>query len=198
MKFTDQRIKAISELCESRRARRRCRADAQQPRAPSVIGNKIVKLFGWEAPYLAKVHSLRQAELVGIRKLLIIRSANQAIAMRCVQLSLCTAAYAGTNNSYHVLPALPSIPVLASVVVFATYAAMGQTQRPAEIWTSLSLLNLLRMPLMLLPNSLSTITDAHSALKRLLPASFGIGSCFSGLSILIPTTRLCRSSYLKP
>lgn len=65
-----------------------------------------------------------------------------------------------------------SIPTLAAVVVFALrYAALGHPQSPAEIWTSLSLLNLLRMPLMALPNSLSAITDAHSAMKRLLPVS---------------------------
>ena len=42
-------------------------------------------------------------------------------------------------------------------------------QNPAEIWTSLALLNLLRAPLMMLPNSLSTMTDALSALTNLVP-----------------------------
>ena len=92
---------------------------------------------------LARVHEMRRKEMVGVRKLLIIRAANQAIAM--------------------------SIPLLASVVTFAVYSATGHSQDPAQIWTSISLLNLLRMPLMLLPNSLSTITDAFSALKRLTP-----------------------------
>ncbi|ORY70608.1 ABC transporter [Leucosporidium creatinivorum] len=122
MVFTDSRIKTISEI---------------------LMGIKVIKMFAWEKPYLAKVHHLRQRELRGIRKLLIIRSANQAVAM--------------------------SIPTLAAVVVFAVYAATGHTQSPAEIWTSLSLLNLLRMPLMALPNSLSAITDAHSAMQRLVP-----------------------------
>lgn len=79
----------------------------------------------------------------GIRKLLTIRAANQAVAL--------------------------SIPTLGAVVAFAAYAAAGNQQTPAEIWTSLSLLNLLRMPLMLLPNSLSVITDAYAALERLIP-----------------------------
>lgn len=72
-----------------------------------------------------------------------IRSANQAIAL--------------------------SIPTLASVIVFAVYAVLGHEQDPATIWTTISLLNLLRFPLMMLPNSLSTITDAYSACKRLVP-----------------------------
>ena len=44
-----------------------------------------------------------------------------------------------------------SIPTLAAVIVFAVYAATGHSQQPAEIWTTLSMLNLLRMPLMALP-----------------------------------------------
>ncbi|KAM0786475.1 hypothetical protein ACM66B_001934 [Microbotryomycetes sp. NB124-2] len=122
MRFTDERIKTISEI---------------------LMGIKVIKMFSWEVPYMAKVHQLRRSELRGIRQLLVIRAFTQAIAM--------------------------SIPTLAAVVVFATYSATGHRQSPAEIWTSLSLLNLLRMPLMLLPNSLSAITDAHSALQRLLP-----------------------------
>ncbi|ORY64744.1 P-loop containing nucleoside triphosphate hydrolase protein [Leucosporidium creatinivorum] len=122
MKWTDSRIKLISEL---------------------LAGIKIIKLFAWETPYNEKVHDLRQRELVGVRKLLVIRAANQAVAM--------------------------SIPTLAAVVVFAVYAATGHSQQPSQIWTTLSLLNLLRVPLMALPGSLGAITDAHSALTRLVP-----------------------------
>ncbi|GAA5962545.1 hypothetical protein JCM21900_003672 [Sporobolomyces salmonicolor] len=108
-----------------------------------LTGIKIIKLFAWEVPMTEKVGVSRKRELGGIRKLLTIRAANQAFAL--------------------------SIPVLASVIVFAVYSVTGHTQNPAEIWTSLSLLNLLRFPLMMLPNSLSTITDAYSACKRLTP-----------------------------
>lgn len=104
---------------------------------------KIVKLFAWEEPLLAKVSESRRKELNGIRGLLAIRSANQAIAL--------------------------SIPTLAAVVVFGVYSVTGHDQDAATIWTSISLLNLLRFPLMMLPNSLSTITDAASACKRLVP-----------------------------
>ncbi|GAA6015718.1 hypothetical protein JCM10207_008773 [Rhodosporidiobolus poonsookiae] len=119
---TDDRIKTISEL---------------------LSGIKIVKFFAWESPLLEKVANSRRKELGGLRKMLSIRAATQALAL--------------------------TIPTLASVVVFAVYAATGHTQDPAEIWTSLSLLNILRFPLMLLPNSLSTSADAYSALKNLIP-----------------------------
>ncbi|GAA5895556.1 uncharacterized protein JCM6883_001546 [Sporobolomyces salmoneus] len=122
MVHTDSRLKTITEF---------------------LAGIKIVKLFAWEEPLLAKVSESRRKELNGIRKLLSIRSTNQAIAL--------------------------SIPTLAAVVVFSVYSVTGHDQDPATIWTSISLLNLLRFPLMMLPNSLSTITDAASACKRLVP-----------------------------
>lgn len=121
MVFTDRRIAMISEL---------------------LLGIRVVKLFGWEKPYLAKVHKYRTDELRGIRRLLTIRAGNQALAL--------------------------SVPILSSVVVFVTYSLTGHAQNPAVIWTSLSLLNLLRMPLMMLPNSLSTMTDAYNAMGRLI------------------------------
>lgn len=60
-----------------------------------------------------------------------------------------------------------SLPVIASVLAFTTYAKVGNTTNPAEIFTSLTLFNLLRMPLMMLPVGLSTVTDAMAALQRL-------------------------------
>ncbi|GAA6060372.1 hypothetical protein JCM10212_004556 [Sporobolomyces blumeae] len=122
MAHTDKRLKTISEF---------------------LAGIKIIKLFAWEEPLLSRVGESRRKELNGIRGLLSIRCANQAIAL--------------------------SMPTIAGVVVFSVYAVTGHAQDPAEIWTTLSLLNLLRFPLMMLPNSLSTITDAYSACKRLTP-----------------------------
>lgn len=61
-----------------------------------------------------------------------------------------------------------SVPLLSSILVFITYSATGHEQSPAVIWTAISLLNLLRMPMMMLPQSLSTITDASNAMDRLV------------------------------
>ncbi|GAA5898535.1 hypothetical protein JCM6882_007809 [Rhodosporidiobolus microsporus] len=106
-------------------------------------GIRIVKTFAWEQPLVEQVAASRRKELGGLRKILSIRAANRAVAM--------------------------SIPTLASVIVFAIYSLTGHDQDPAEIWTSLSLLNLLRFPLMMLPNSLNTSVDAYSAMKNLVP-----------------------------
>jgi hypothetical protein len=84
-KHTDDRIKSISEL---------------------LSGIRVVKFFAWEAPIVSKVGESRRRELGGIRKLLTIRAATQALAM--------------------------SLPVLSSVLVFAVYSLTGHAQaRPA-------------------------------------------------------------------
>ncbi|KAH9013251.1 ABC transporter [Lactarius hengduanensis] len=60
-----------------------------------------------------------------------------------------------------------STPTLASVVAFLVYAGSGHQLTPAVIFSSLTWFQLLRMPLMMLPLSLSTITDARNAIGRL-------------------------------
>lgn len=65
MKWTDSRIKLISELRTSPSLLLRPRSRKADP-LPSFIvsGIKIIKLFAWEKPYNEKVHNLRQHELV--------------------------------------------------------------------------------------------------------------------------------------
>lgn len=43
-----------------------------------------------------------------------------------------------------------SLPALASVIAFVTYSATGHDLEPSIIFTSLTLFNLLRLPLMFL------------------------------------------------
>ncbi|KAG8935993.1 hypothetical protein FRC02_005189 [Tulasnella sp. 418] len=89
------------------------------------------------------ISQIRHNELVGVRRILFIKAANQAIAF--------------------------SVPALASVLAFVTYALLGKPLDPAVIFTSLSLFSLLRQPLMFLPRALSAWTDARNALGRLTP-----------------------------
>ncbi|KAM0751625.1 P-loop containing nucleoside triphosphate hydrolase protein [Meredithblackwellia eburnea MCA 4105] len=105
-------------------------------------GMRVIKFFAWEVPYLEKLGKIRDAEMSHVRGLLIIRAANTAIAM--------------------------SLPMLATVIAFLIYSGTGHNQDPAIIFTSLTLFTLLRLPLMMLPMSLSTITDAYNALGRLI------------------------------
>ena len=66
-----------------------------------------------------------------IRSLLLIRSGNNAIAM--------------------------SMPAIASVLAYITYSASGHQLLPASIFSSLTLFNLLRLPLMFLRESVDPL-----------------------------------------
>ncbi|KAI0925971.1 hypothetical protein AcV5_008554 [Taiwanofungus camphoratus] len=120
MGWTDKRSKLLQEL---------------------LGGMKIIKYFSWEVPYLKRIEELRSKEMSYIRSLLLIRSANNAIAV--------------------------SLPALASVISFVVYAATGHSLSAANIFSSLTLFNLLRMPLMFLPLSLGATADAKNAIDRL-------------------------------
>ncbi|KAK7051247.1 hypothetical protein VNI00_004747 [Paramarasmius palmivorus] len=120
MAFTDRRAKLLQELLN---------------------GMKVIKFFAWEEPFLQRVAEYRQREMGYVRTLLLIRSANNAVAM--------------------------SLPVLASVLAFLVYALTGHDLNPANIFASLTLFQLLRLPLMMLPISLSSIADASNATQRL-------------------------------
>ncbi|KZV93776.1 ABC transporter [Exidia glandulosa HHB12029] len=104
-------------------------------------GIRILKLFAWEVPFLKRIAEFRGKETGYIRELLILRSINNAVAF--------------------------SMPVFAAVVAFLTYSLTGHDLDPAIIFSSLSLFNLLRLPLMFLPVSLSAIADAANAVSRL-------------------------------
>ncbi|RPD61094.1 P-loop containing nucleoside triphosphate hydrolase protein [Lentinus tigrinus ALCF2SS1-7] len=120
MLWTDKRAKLLQELLGSM---------------------KIIKYFAWEEPYLKRIAELRGKEMGYVRSLLVIRSANNAVAV--------------------------SLPALASVLAFVVYSATGHSLDAANIFASLTLFQLLRMPLMFLPVALSTSADAYNATQRL-------------------------------
>ncbi|PWN27227.1 hypothetical protein BDZ90DRAFT_232770 [Jaminaea rosea] len=104
-------------------------------------GMRIVKSFGFEVNFLKRLDFIRRKELQGIRKILTLRSFVNAVSF--------------------------SLPTLAAVIAFLIYSALGHDLNPANIFTALTLFQLLRMPLMFLPLSLSAGTDAYNAFLRL-------------------------------
>ncbi|KAI9463349.1 ABC transporter [Lactarius psammicola] len=104
-------------------------------------GIKLIKFFAWEVPFLKRVAGYRKREMSYVRTLLLVRAANIAMFI--------------------------STPALASVVAFLVYAGSGHQLTPAVIFSSLTWFQLLRLPLMMLPLSLSTIADARNAIGRL-------------------------------
>ncbi|KIO14748.1 hypothetical protein M404DRAFT_17610 [Pisolithus tinctorius Marx 270] len=104
-------------------------------------GMKVIKFFAWEVPFLKRISEFRRLEMGYIRTLLILRAAMNAVAL--------------------------SLPALASVIAFITYSLLGHPLDAATVFSSLTLFNLLRMPLMMFPMSISTISDAATACDRL-------------------------------
>lgn len=140
MRFTDSRSRLLQVLLtivhkEASRANMICCLQ-------ELLGSfAIVKYFTLERPFLERIGGIRWSELQGIRSILLIKAANQSIAM--------------------------SLPTLAAVVSFLCYAGIGNDLNPAAVFTALSLFQLLRQPLMFLPRALSAIADAQNALERL-------------------------------
>ena len=85
-------------------------------------GIKVLKFFAWEIPFLQRIFDYRRKEMSFIRSILLVRSGMNAVSM--------------------------SMPVMASVLAFVTYSAMGHSLNPADIFASLTLFNLLRLPLL--------------------------------------------------
>ncbi|KAF9267240.1 ABC transporter [Marasmius fiardii PR-910] len=104
-------------------------------------GMKIIKYFAWEVPFLGRVTEFRRNEMSYVGRLLVARSGMGAV--------------------------VNTLPALASVLAFVTYSLSGHALDPANIFASLTLFNLLRLPLMMLPVALSSIVDASNATKRL-------------------------------
>ncbi|WWC71394.1 uncharacterized protein I206_105349 [Kwoniella pini CBS 10737] len=104
-------------------------------------GMRIVKYMAWETPFLNKVHQIRGMEIKYIRSLLVFRSGMMAFAM--------------------------SLPTLAAILSFITYSATSHNLQAATIFTVITLFQLMRMPLMMWPMTLSAVADAVNALGRL-------------------------------
>ncbi|KIK99142.1 hypothetical protein PAXRUDRAFT_132675 [Paxillus rubicundulus Ve08.2h10] len=104
-------------------------------------GMRVVKYFSYEVPFLQKIFELRKQELREIQRILRTASANMALAS--------------------------SLPVLAATMAFVTYTLTAHNFNIAIIFSSLSLFNLLRQPMIFMPRALSTIPDAASAIERL-------------------------------
>lgn len=102
---------------------------------------RAIKVYTWEKSFLGRVHDIRLSELKIVKYLLMLKTAINAVSM--------------------------CIPVYASILAFMTYSLTGNTLNPANIFSSLTLFNMLRMPLMFLPRVISASIDAWVALGRI-------------------------------
>ncbi|KAG1747121.1 ABC protein [Suillus paluster] len=102
---------------------------------------RVVKYFCYEIPFLQRIFELRKQELRSTRRILHSGSMHLALAM--------------------------SLPVLAATLAFVTYTLITKDFNVAVIFSSLSLFQLLKKPMMYMPQALSSIPDASSAIQRL-------------------------------
>ncbi|KAF7319425.1 ABC protein [Mycena chlorophos] len=109
---------------------------------------RIVKYFCYEKSFLDRISEVRTMELKGIIKILHSASAKHV-----------------TFHSFPIALAF-SLPVLAATLAFVVYTSSGSLD-VAVIFSSFSLFQLLRQPMMFLPRSLSATADALTAVQRL-------------------------------
>jgi ATP-binding cassette, subfamily C (CFTR/MRP), member 1 len=102
---------------------------------------RFVKYYAWESDFLDRISKIRSDEIRGVRVMFMVRNLMTAI---------------GT-----------SIPMFASMLAFITYSYTNHALEPASVFSSLSLFNGLRLPVMLLPMILALVSDASSAVTRI-------------------------------
>ncbi|GMP73761.1 hypothetical protein CsSME_00031413 [Camellia sinensis var. sinensis] len=62
---------------------------------------------------------------------------------------------------------LNSVPITVSVISFGVFTLLGGDLTPARAFTSLSLFNVLKVPLFRLPDIITQVVNANVSLKRL-------------------------------
>eukprot|EP00455_Lapot_gusevi_P037310 TRINITY_DN416_c0_g1_i6.p1 TRINITY_DN416_c0_g1~~TRINITY_DN416_c0_g1_i6.p1 ORF type:complete len:1330 (+),score=511.36 TRINITY_DN416_c0_g1_i6:191-4180(+) len=118
--FTDQRVKLMNEILQ---------------------GIKVLKVYAWEDPYMARIHELRVSEMNLVKTSAYLRAVSSSLMM------------VG--------------PTLMSLAAFLVLGASGATMGPEKIFSALVYFNLLRLPLMMLPMSLGMLIDCKVALQRI-------------------------------
>uniref|UniRef100_A0A3B5AM29 ATP binding cassette subfamily C member 3 n=1 Tax=Stegastes partitus TaxID=144197 RepID=A0A3B5AM29_9TELE len=105
-------------------------------------GIKVLKLYAWENSFKEKVLAIRQKELNVLRK----------------------TAYLGALSTM----AWTSAPFLVALTTFAVYVTVDENNvlDAEKAFVSLSLFNILRFPLNMLPQVISSIVQASVSLKR--------------------------------
>ncbi|KAJ7284355.1 multidrug resistance-associated ABC transporter [Mycena rebaudengoi] len=104
-------------------------------------GIRLIKYYAWEDFYTHQIGTLRQREIATVRNMGIARSFLMAL--------------------------VTFIPILASILSFITYALSGHELNITIIFSSLQLFNIIRVPLVLFPFVLGSLSDAVVALARI-------------------------------
>lgn len=102
---------------------------------------KIIKFYSWEEAYLERIKNVRIRETRLVAKMLSWRNFINALIV--------------------------SVPTLAGLLSFIVLSKTHGYLNPATVFSSLSVFNIMRMPVILLPISIITSIDAFQGLKRI-------------------------------
>jgi len=99
---------------------------------------KIIKFFAWEDPYLAKIHQVRDLEIRYVPRFGCQATSTDSSTRNIRSLAILRAGITSMASP---------LPILASIPAFIVYG-INHPLDPAIIFTSLTLFNILRPPLM--------------------------------------------------
>lgn len=131
-------------IARMKRARERAWAytDARIKAMSELLGSiKLVKLYAWETAFAERVSRERAAELAWIRTAGLLSAAN--------------------------MTQVTSLPIVLSTAAFVTYALLGNRLDAAVVFPAIALFNVLRPPLLILPNVIVSISQASASVDRM-------------------------------
>ncbi|KAJ3203156.1 hypothetical protein HDU67_010360, partial [Dinochytrium kinnereticum] len=106
-----------------------------------ISGMKIIKLFAWEDSFLSRIKDLRETEL-----------------SRQFKVTIFSAIFYGFTYV---------IPSLVAIVAFSVFSIIpGNSLSPEIVFPALALINLLRVPMVELPDTISLAIEANITLGR--------------------------------
>eukprot|EP00668_Euglena_longa_P015617 GGOE01019733.1.p1 GENE.GGOE01019733.1~~GGOE01019733.1.p1 ORF type:complete len:1708 (+),score=434.21 GGOE01019733.1:758-5125(+) len=106
-----------------------------------LAGIRIIKSYVWEKVFLAKVAQRREKELVWVR--------SAAMARALLNLNITLA------------------PLAMTVVSFAVFVATGGVLTPEVVFTSISLFNVIKLPLIFFPAVIQVVVEAAVSTRRI-------------------------------
>ncbi|OXB64192.1 hypothetical protein ASZ78_002114 [Callipepla squamata] len=158
MKYSDQQVKLLSEMLH---------------------GIKILKLYAWEPSYQRKVMDIRERE-VDVLKSCGYLTAYSMLTLTCIPFMVCFIKVFLYADLFNVLPvavvsgwlksiALQYLKNIVSLATFGVYFFLDKENvlTATKVFTSISLFNILRLPLFDLPSVISAVAQTKVSLSRL-------------------------------
>jgi len=102
---------------------------------------RLLKMYGWEDSFESRLDAIRERELKQLRKYQILNIVSSAM--------------------------WATAPILTALATFAVYSAAYGELTPATAFTAVSLFNVLRFPLTMFPNTITSAVEANVSVKRL-------------------------------